>query len=304
MARGYSVPDVRRRLIEALSDQDASSGVSGVELSRMLDISRTTMAKYLKMLAAEGTLRQKEVGNITLWSLEPGQESFTFPDDYFKAASAYMECIKAASEYDALLLVRNCMRSGGSAVYVILEVIMPASDAIREMYAAGKMGAAEQSMLHHIMYNSLSALEAHGTMPAADPKKSVVVAAADARSELVARAASAAYRSKGWSVFELGDVSATAGVLFDMDFQRLVDKVWRGNRRGLLITAAFSHTAEGLNFFADSLYPAIKRSRRMRLLLCGCRLEDPSQNIKSCDYYVNDDVSKILQWSDAASDGS
>ena len=52
-----------------------------------IGINRITMSKYLKVFAAEGLLRQKNIGNVTLWFLEPGQESFNFPDDYFKVVS-------------------------------------------------------------------------------------------------------------------------------------------------------------------------------------------------------------------------
>ncbi len=303
MTRGYSAPDVRRRIIEALARSDAG-GASGIKISRMLNMSRTTATKYLNALYADGTLRQRDMGNVTLWSLEPGQESYTFPDDYFKIASAYAECIRNASEECALSLVHNCVRSGGSAARLILEAIVPASDTIHEMYAAGRIGAAEQSLLHRIIYRSLSALEPGGTRP--DPEKGAIVVAADSRSEPMSRAASAAYRSGGWSVYELGDISSTAGVLFDLDFQRLVDRVWDGER-GILLTVAFSNTAEGLNFLADSIYPITKKSRRMRLLLCGVHLEGaeavPPSGIRSCDHYVDGDMSKILQLSDTAASG-
>ena len=49
------------------------------------------MTKYLKVFAAEGLLRQKNIGNITLWFLEPGQEAYDFPDDYFQVAPQYLD---------------------------------------------------------------------------------------------------------------------------------------------------------------------------------------------------------------------
>ena len=64
--------------------KDSDTGMSGVEISEKLGVNRITMTKYLKVFAAEGLFRQKNIGNITLWFLEPGQESFDFPDDYFQ----------------------------------------------------------------------------------------------------------------------------------------------------------------------------------------------------------------------------
>ena len=302
MARGYPIHDVRRRLIEALGDADAKGGMSGVELAKALGMSRTTVSKYLRMLAADGTLDRREIGNVTLWSLRPGQESFTFPDDYFRAASAYMEYVRNASESGAVQVVCNCIRSGASAASLVLDVVLPASDAIRDMYETGKIGAAEQNYLGGIISRSLYEIGSHdtGVRASREKGKSVLVIAADSRSGPVSHAACSIYRSRGWTVFELGDMSAAAGVLFDLDFERLAGKVWNP-RNGPLVTAVFSSTAEGLNFFADSIYPVSKRSRRMHLLLCGRGLAEPMSGMKSCDYYIDGDVSKVIQISDAIS---
>ena len=303
MARGYSLHDVRRRLIKALGGADAGGGMSGVDLAGALGMSRTTVSKYLRMLAADGTLDRREIGNVTLWSLRPGQESFAFPDDYFRAASAYMECVRNASEPGAVQVVRNCVRSGASTTSLVLDVVLPASDAIRGMYETGKIGTAEQNYLGGIISRSLHEIEGYDSdMRAGQGRgRSALVIAADSRSEPVSRAACSIYRSDGWAVFELGDMSAAAaGVLFDLDFERLAGKVW-SPRDGPLITVVFSSTAEGLNFFADSIYPASRRSRRMHLLLCGRGLADPVPGMKSCDYYIDGDVSKVIQISDAIS---
>ena len=304
MARGYPIHDVRRRLIKALGDaNDARGGMSGVDLAGALGMSRTTVSKYLVMLAADGTLDRREIGNVTLWSLRPGQESFAFPDDYFRAASAYMECIRNASESGAVQVVRNCVRSGASTASLVLDVVLPASDAIRDMYETGKIGTAEQNYLGGIISRSLHEIEGRDTVVRTSREKgrSVLVIAADSRSAPVSHAACSIYRSGGWTVFGLGDMSAAAaGVLFDLDFERLTGKVW-SPRDGPLITVVFSSTAEGLNFFADSIYPASRRSRRMHLLLCGRGLADPVSGMKSCDYYIDGDVSKVIQISDAIS---
>ena len=82
MGKGYQIEELKQKLIEVL--QDSKMGMSGIEISEKLDVSRITMTKYLKVLAAEGFLRQKIIGNTTLWFLELGQETFSFPDDYFK----------------------------------------------------------------------------------------------------------------------------------------------------------------------------------------------------------------------------
>src|SRR4030065_2509922 len=89
MGKGYESAEIRQKLIDLLDD--SKTGMSGVEISKKLGVNRTTMTKYLKVFAAEGFLRQNNIGNITLWFLESGQEGYSFPDDYFKVTSQYLE---------------------------------------------------------------------------------------------------------------------------------------------------------------------------------------------------------------------
>jgi len=96
MGKGYSTEEIRQQLISILDD--AVSGMSGVEISKKIGVNRITMSKYLKVFAVEGLLRQKNIGNVTLWFLEPGQESFNFPDDYFKVAPQYLEYFGKGTE--------------------------------------------------------------------------------------------------------------------------------------------------------------------------------------------------------------
>jgi len=65
MGRGYQINELKQKLTEIL--HDSKMGMSGIEISEKLAVSRITMAKYLKVLAAEGFLRQKIIGNTTLW---------------------------------------------------------------------------------------------------------------------------------------------------------------------------------------------------------------------------------------------
>ena len=110
MGKGYSTEEIREKLISILDD--SVSGMSGVEISEKMGINRITMSKYLKVFAAERLLRQKNIGNVTLWFLEPGQESFNFPDDYFKVTSQYLDYLVKGTEDQVYSLIRNCIHSG------------------------------------------------------------------------------------------------------------------------------------------------------------------------------------------------
>ena len=293
MAKGYRVEEIREKLISVLKDSD--SGISGIEISKKINVSRITMTKYLKVFAAEGLLRQKNIGNVTLWFLEPGQESFDFPDDYFKITSRYLELLVKGNEEEIYSLIRNCLNSGALINRVIIEVIYPAIDHIRELFDSGKIGSAEQNLLRNIISKSLSIFN---QVPVVlDSKKNVVVIAADPESILISESASASYHSDGWNVSHLGDMSYAIDVLFDLDFQKLVRKIWK-KKSGILLVVIFSQTSEGLSFFADSINPnKTKSDKQIKLALCG----KISKKTKINSDLLSDNIGDVLQWSNTIS---
>ena len=289
MARGYLSKEIREKLIFILKDSDG--GMSGTEISKKINVSRITMIKFLKVFAAEGLLRQKDIGNLTLWFLEPGQESFTFPDDYFKITSRYLELLVKGTEDQIYSLIRNCLNSGASINQLILEVIYPAIDYLDNLYESGKIGSAEKNLLRTTISKSLDIFNQISVVT--DPKKNVVVIAADPESILISESASASYHSNGWNVSHLGDMSSAVNILFDLDFQKLIGKIWK-QKIGVLLVVIFSQTSEGLSFFADSINSNKKKSdRRIKLALCG----NISKKTKINSDLLSDKISDILQWS-------
>ena len=294
MVRGYLAEEIREKLISILKDSD--SGLSGVEISKKINVNRITMIKYLKVFAAEGLLRQKNIGNVTLWFLEPGQESFTFPDDYFKIIPRYLELLVKGNEDQVYSLIRNCLNSGASINKLILEIIYPTIEHVNNLYDSGKIGTAEQNLLRTTISKSLNIFN---QIPVVlDPKKNVVVIAADSISSLIAESASASYHSDGWNVSHLGDMSSAIDVLFDLDFQKLVGKIWK-QKPGILLVVISSQTSEGLTFFADSINPNKKKSDKfMKLALCG----KISKKTKINSDLLSDKIGDILQWSNTISE--
>ena len=294
MTRGYLAEEIREKLISILKNSD--SGMSGVEISKKINVNRITMVKYLKVFAAEGLLRQKNIGNVTLWFLEPGQESFVFPDDYFKIISKYLELLVKGNEDQVYSLIKNCLNSGASINRLILEVIYPAIEHIDDLYDSGKIGSAEQNLLRTTISKSLNILNQISIV--SDPKKNVVVIAADPESILISESASASYHSDGWNVSHLGDMSSAIDVLFDLDFQKLVGKIWK-QKPGILLVVIFSQTSEGLTFFADSINPNKKKSDKfMKLALCG----NISKKTKINSDFLSDNIDDILDWSNTVSE--
>jgi len=293
MGKGYPTEEIRQKLISILDG--TVSGMSGVEISEKIGINRITMAKYLKVFAAEGLLRQKNIGNVTLWFLEPGQESFNFPDDYFKVAPQYLEYLLKDSEDRVYSLIRNCLHSGGTTNRLVLEVILPAIENVQKLYDDGKIGTSEQNLLNTTISKSLQIFNQFPVI--SDPKKNVVVIASDAQSRLNSEAASAVYHSNGWKVSHLGDMSSAIDVLFDLDFQKLLGKIWK-QKPGILLVVVFSQTDEGLIFFADSINPIKEKSgKNIKLILCG----KVSKKTKINSDMVSDKIEEVLQWSQTVS---
>ena len=293
MVRGYLTEEIRDKVIALLKDSD--DGMPGIEISKKINVNRITMIKYLKVFAAEGLLREKNIGNVTLWFLKPNQESFLFPDDYFKITSNYLELLVKENEDKVYSLIRNCLSSGASINQLILEVIYPTIEHIQNLYDSGKIGSAEQSLLRTTISKSLSIFNQIPVV--SDPKKNVIVIAADPESILISESASASYHSDGWNVSHLGDMSSAIDVLFDLDFQKLVGKIWK-QKPGIMLVVIFSQTSEGLTFFADSINPNKQKSiKQIKLALCGKN----SKNSKIHSDLNSDNIADILQWSNTIS---
>lgn len=290
MARGYSTEDLKERLVGLL--QDNRIGLSGVEISDRLGVSRVTMAKYLEVFAAEGLLNYRSIGNITLWFVDEGVEQYRFPDDYFRAQKRFSELLASFSQRQVHALVRNCLHSGASVARMATEVILPSAGVIADMFDRGKIGVAEAALLRNTVSGSIRMMGApHRDV---DPSRNVIVIAADPRSGLTAEAASASYRSQGWSVFELGDMSSSAAdIMLDLDLQKLLSKVWK-KRSGVMIVAVFSDSAEGLGFFAGAV-EAVREKYGGRLLSAMSGPAD-EKTAAGADL-VSGDLDAILQWS-------
>ncbi len=230
-----------------------------------------------------------------MWFLEPGQESFNFPDDYFKIAPQYLEYLLKDSEDRVYSLIRNCLHSGGTTNRLVLEVILPAIENIQKLYDDGKIGTSEQNLLNTTISKSLQIFNQFQVI--SDPKKNVVLIASDAQSRLNSEAVSAVYHSNGWKVSHLGDMSSAINVLFDLDFQKLLGKIWK-QKPGILLVVVFSQTDEGLIFFADSINTIKEKSgKNMKLILCG-RL---SKKTKIQSDMTSDKIEEVLQWSQTVS---
>lgn len=287
MGKGYQIEEIKQKLVELL--QKSKSGLSGVDISDKLGINRITMIKYLRIFLAEGIVQKKNIGNVAIWSVADGIENYVFPDDYFRVQSKFLELLLENKERETLGLIRNSLFSSASVEKIVLEVIVPAILTIQKLFDDGKLGTAEQNYIKNIINRSIHIL--NHTTEEVDLKKNVILIAADDKSQLLSESAAAVLKSKGWTVYSLGDMSSAIDVLFDLDLQKFLTKNWK-QKTGMMGIVVFSSNEEGMKFFTESINSIREKySKNIRLALCGKTAKSES----NADL-ANENLEIILQW--------
>ena len=296
MARGYQTEEIKEKLVDLLTN--SKIGLSGLEISERLKINRITTTKYLNIFAAEGLIKQKNIGNVNLWFIEAGTEKFHFPEDFFKVKTKYVEYLTARKEQQAYNIVRNSFHSTTQPVKIITEIIVPAIESTYGIFDQGKIGKSELNLLEKIISNSIQIIKLENFD--IDTKKNVILISADHQSTLLSEAASASFRTDGWQVYSLGDMSASIDVLFDLDLQKLLTKIWKPGA-GMMVIVVFSSTSESMKFFAESVNSIKAKSRRnLYLAICG----DMEKNAGIKADLIEEDIQAILQWSQTTFESS
>ena len=289
MGRGYNDQEVKSNLITLLSA--SKTGLSGVEISAQLGINRVTMTKFLNVFAAEGIIKQKNIGNLNLWLVEEGTEQYQFPDDYFKVQEKYIEFLNTASESAIYNLIRNCIVSKVDVIKLMTEVIIPSIIQVQSSFNDGKIGKSEQQLMNGIISKSIQIINLGNFEQ--EVQKNVILLSSDSQSVLFAESASAAFRSDGWRVFSLGDMSSAIDVLFDLDLKKLLTKIWK-SKQDLMLIVIFSSTEEGLKFFSES-FDSIKGKNEKNLFLILSGKVGKKVKIKSD--LLTERLEDIIQWS-------
>jgi hypothetical protein len=286
LARGYQQGQVQQKLIEILSE--SKLGLSGMEIAEKLGINRATMAKYLNIFAAEGIIKQKNIGNANLWFIESGTEKLEFPEDYFHVKERFLEFLIAGSQHQAYQLIRNSQHSGADTVKIISEVIIPAINSVEELYLKAKIGKSETKLFNWIILNSLQILS---LLPIdVDSKKNITILSTDSQNTLYSQAAMCAFSSQGWQVWSLGDMSDAIDVMYDLDLQKFLTRVWK-QKQGIMIIVVFSATEEGAKFFSESVNSLkSKFGKNLHLAVYS----KTKSNVKA--EFVSDNFDAILQW--------
>lgn len=288
MARSYQVEKIKEKLIGVL--RDSKTGLSGIELAEKLRINRITMTKYLKVFAAEGLVRQKNVGSVNLWFMEEGVDQLRFPADFFQVKNKYLQYLLSGAHKETHNILRNSLHSGADPAKIITEVIVPAIEVVQDSYNKGKISKSEKNFLDGIISNSIQIINL--TEVESDPKKNAIVFSTDFQGTLLAQAASAAFHVGGWKVSQLGDMSSAIDVMFDIDLQKFLNKIWT-KKQGLMIIVIFSTVEGGLKFFSEAINTTkTKFGKTLHLVLCT----NIAKKTKVKADFVSEDLETALQW--------
>ena len=288
MTRGYQIEKIKETLIDIL--RNSKTGLSGTEISKKLGINRITMAKYLNVFSAEGLIKQKNIGSINLWFIDEGVIHFNFPDDLFQVKTRYLEYLLAGADKEVYGLLRNSLHSRANPVKILTEVISPAIESVRDLYLKGKIGISEKNFLEGIISSSIQIINLIDSDT--NPKKNSIVFSADRDSALLAQTTSAALHVDGWKVSQLGDMSSTIDVMFDIDLQKFLNKIWT-KKQDLMIIVIFSSTENGSKFFSEAVNSSkTKFGKALQLVLCT----KLTKKTKIKADFISEDTSAILQW--------
>lgn len=288
MVREYSLDKIREKLIDALGP--SKTGLTGVEIAEKLRINRVTMSKYLKIFAGEGLVKQKNMGSVNLWFIEEGVDKLSFPADFFQVQNKYLEYVLSGLTREAHTLIKTALHSGASPTKIVSEVIIPTIEAVENSYNGGKMGRSEKNFLDEIISTSISLI---GLLEEEiSPKKNAVILATDYQNALLAQAASAALRTDKWRVSLLGDMSSAIDVMFDIDLQRFLNKIWP-KRDGIMIVIIFSSKEGEIKFFSQAVDTSTEKfGKNLHLALCTKIVKKTKTGVD----FVSGDVETLLQW--------
>jgi hypothetical protein len=288
VTREYSEEKIREKLIDVLNP--SKTGLTGIEIAEKLRINRVTMSKYLKIFVGEGLIKQKNIGTANLWFLEEGADKLSFPADFFQVKNKYMDYVFSGSTHQAHTLIRTSLHSGATPTKIVSEVIIPTIDAVENSYDNGKIGRSEKNFFNEIISTSISLISL--SEEEVNTKKNVVILATDYQNALLAQAASSVLYAGKWKVFMLGDMSSSIGVMFDIDLQRFLNKIWP-KRDGIMIIIIFSSKEGETKFFTQAISVSKEKfGKNIHLALSTKIAKKPKIGLD----FVSDDVETLLQW--------
>jgi len=109
---------------------------------------------------------------------------------------------------------------------------------------------------------------------------------------------SCALGSAGWQVWPLGDMSDAIDVMYDLDLQKFLTRIWK-QKQGIMIVVVISGTEDGMKFFSESVNSVKpKFGKNMHLVIYSRAGKKPSIKAE----FVTDDFENTIQWAESVSE--
>lgn len=291
--RRYTLDEVKRRVVDIL--QDASTGLSGLEIADRTGINRMTVTKYLTILQAMGLIKKKAVGSVNVWFLEAGVAGIEFPIDYLQVQQKLVNAALAGEQDQARRILINVANSSVDHVKIFSEIIIPAVSTISETYNRGRLSKTERIVLMNMMSDLIDLVKFNIQSPELKPHAHAISVVGTEDRIHFAKSISAALQTIGWDSRYIGNVEEHIDPFFDIDFQRYISKIW-ANKRGLMLICILSSGEGSLRFLASTAKAMRGRLKgELRLAVWTNSDLQPLAEEEGTDYLIKD-LQSFVDW--------
>ena len=295
MFRRYTLEEVKRQIINVL--QSDNTGMSGIELARKTGINRMTITKYLDLLYTIGLIKKKKLGSVNVWSLEQVAPDFAYPMEYFEIQQRFMEAILVGNEDSARRIMMNIINSQADRVRILLDVILPTLNTIKELYDRSKLGKTEKIYLINVIMEISELLKFNLTRDGIKQEVFAMSVAGSEEATYYAKFPAIASQILGGHSIFIGNVEDGLDPFFDIDIQRFILRTW-SNKIGLMVIIICSSKESSLRFFATaevSIKDRLKGKLRIVTMTIP-ELESLSERI-GVDFTTND-LQSLINWTE------
>lgn len=243
----YSIDEIKRKIIRLLESNN--TGLTGNEISKRAGINRVTMTKYLDILDTMGLIKKKMIGNVNIWVLENGVESLTLPIDYLEIQQILMNLILTNKRVETTNFINNILHSDIKYEKLVLDILIPISNTIGDLYNRGRIGKTEKIVLMTHLIDITNFVGSFFKNNKLNQEIFVIIISDNLDNVIEAKILSTLFQVYGGETIIIDHVTEYIDPFFDIDFQKYMRKTL--NKKDLqCIFYIFSDKESILRFFS------------------------------------------------------
>ena len=131
------------------------------------------------------------------------------------------------------------------------------------------------------------------------PQKNIIIFSSDSKSKLLAESACTIFQAQGWKVSYLRDIFTSIDILFDLDFEKFLNRIWK-QKHGITLIIIFSTSEDDSKFFVEAVNSVKKKFGKN--LQVALYVKD-SETLKKKVDFITDNFENIFHWSETKSEG-